>query len=423
MNDRKAVEVRLWDKVVGYVALSQSGVPQFSYDDDFKSESLEISPLEISTKTTIVFNQSSNANTFAGLPGVIADCLPDRFGMRVIRDFYKNKYKLEEHEINVIKKILYISNRAIGALEFYPSISDQDDKPEEQFLEIQRLRDEAKKTLEGKADLVTAKIMRVGGSAGGAQAKALIDYNPTTEQMKNGFVEATPGFIPSIIKFDGVRDGDEEGCYGRLEYTYYELARKCGIEVPKTYLLEEETRAHFIVERFDRNEKKEKNFHYASLCGLLTKDYMQKHSCSYEEYFQLTLYLTENASQVVSAFKRAVFNIIFRNQDDHTKIFGFLMNKKGGWKLAPAFDLNYVFDGGNTKTHQMKLNGKDENFEYSDFLTSGTEVGIKKSQIKKILNDTLYIANEFKALAFKNGLEEDFVNGVYGRFRLDIDVS
>lgn len=420
MKDIKAVEVRLWNKVVGYIALSQSGIPQFEYEDEFKSQNLEISPLEISTETTVIFTQSSNANTFAGLPGVIADCLPDRFGMRVIRDFYKNKYRLEEHEINVIRKLLYISNRAIGALEFLPSIGDQNDKPEDQFLEIQSLRDEAKKTLEGKADVVTAKIMKVGGSAGGAQAKALIDYNPTTEQIKSGFAAATPGFIPAMIKFDGVRDGDEEGRYGRLEYTYCEMARKCGLEVPKTYLLEEEARAHFIIERFDRNEEKEKNYHYASLCGLLTKDYMQKHSCSYEEYFQLTSYLTKNASQVVSAFKQAVFNIIFRNQDDHTKNFGFLMDRDGDWKLAPAFDLNYVFDGGNAKTHQMKLNSKDDNFEYTDFLASGKEVGIKESQIKKIINDTLSVANEFKDLAITNGLEEDFVNGVYGRFRLDI---
>lgn len=423
MKEIRSVRVHLWDKIVGYISISKSGVPEFEFDEEFKKGELNISPLELPLDTTIVFTQTSRSTTFAGIPGVIADCLPDQFGMRVIRDFYKSKYNVEEHEINIIRKLLYISNRAIGALEFYPAVSDDKDEPEEQFLEIQRLRDEAKKTLEGKADAITAKIMKVGGSAGGAQAKALIDYNPTSGQIKSGFAKASSGFIPAIIKFDGVRSGDEEGCYGRLEYTYFEMARRCGIEVPKTYLLAEGTRAHFIIERFDRNQKKEKNYHYASLCGLTTKDYRQKHSCSYEEYFRLTSMLTNDTSEVLKAFKLAVFNIIFRNQDDHTKNFGFLMDRKGQWKLSPAFDLNFVFDGGHANTHQMKLNDKDDHFTYDDFLISGRDANLKTAQIKKIVKKTLEVAGEFKELAVGFGLEEDFVEGVFKRFRLDIEID
>ena len=288
---------------------------------------------------------------------------------------------------------------------------------EDQYLEVRNLRKEAKKTIEGKADVVTAQIMRVGGSAGGAQAKALVDYNPDNQKIKSGFSEVTEGFIPCMIKFDGVRDGVEENCYGRLEYIYCEMARKCNITVPKTYILEENGRAHFLMERFDRTISKEKKFHYVSLSGILKKDYIQKHSCTYEEYFQVTQFLTQDISQVVEAFKLAVFNIIFRNQDDHTKNFGFLMNKKGQWKVSPAFDLNYVYDFGNAKTHQMKLNEKDDDFEAKDFIESGKKVGLKEAQIKNIIKTTMAVSDEFINLGLECGLEKNFLEGIKHRFR------
>ena len=308
----------------------------------------------------------------------------------------------------------------LGPWTFFPSVIEESDSSIDQFLEIQTLRREAQKTLEGKADMVTANIMRVSGSAGGLQAKALIDYNPQTKEIKSGFLGVSKGFIPCMLKFDGVRDGEEEGYYRRLEYVYFEMARRCGLTVPKTYLLEEEERAHIIIERFDRNVQKEKDFHYASLCGLLTRDYMQKHSCSYEEYFQLTSFLTKDVSEVIEAFKLAVFNIIFRNQDDHTKNFGFLMNKKGEWITSPAFDLNYVRDFGKAKTHQMKFNDKDDEFEYDDFLVVATKFGIKKNQVTKILEKTIEVAGEFLELATGVGLPKDFSKGVEMNFRLGV---
>lgn len=417
MKKIESVQVNLWDKVVGYIALADNGIPQFEYDPEFKKTGLEISPIELPLATTTIYTQHSKTISFHGLPGVMADCLPDRFGMRVIEDFYRTRYQLERHEVDVIKRLLYVGNRAIGALEFIPAVKEGDDFLEDQYLEIQNLRKEAKKTIEGKADLKTAEIMRVGGSAGGAQAKALVDYNPDTQEIRSGFSEVTEGFIPCMIKFDGVREGVEENCYGRLEYTYCEMARRCHISVPKTYLLEENGRAHFIIERFDRTASKEKKYHYASLCGILKKDYVQKHSCTYEEYFQATQFLTQDISQVVEAFKLAVFNILFRNQDDHTKNFGFLMDKKGRWKVSPAFDLNYVYDFENAKTHQMKLNEKDDDFEMKDFIESGKKVGLKEAQMKKIIKATLAVSDEFINLGLKNGLEEDFLIGIKRRFR------
>lgn len=417
MKEIKSVQVNLWGQVVGYIALTENGIPQFEYDPKFKKTGLEISPIELPLATTAIYTQQSKATSFQRLPAVIADCLPDRFGMRVIEDFYRTKYNLERHEVDIIKRLIYVGNRAIGGLEFIPSTNEDDDSLKDQFLEIQSLRSEAKKTVEGKADIVTAQIMRVGGSAGGAQAKALVDYNPKNQQIKSGFSEVTEDFVPCMIKFDGVRDGVEENCYGRLEFTYSEMARRCHITVPKTYMLEENGRAHFLIERFDRTTTKEKKFHYASLCGISGKDYNQKHSCTYEEYFQITQYLTKDMSQVIEAFKLAVFNIVFRNQDDHTKNFGFLMDKKGQWRVSPAFDLNYVYDFANASTHQMKLNEKDDDFEIEDFIESGKKVGLKEAQIKKIIKETMAVSNEFAKLGLDYGLEQEFLDGIKRRFR------
>lgn len=417
MKWSQSVEVKLWGEIVGHIALTSTGVPKFEYAKNFIKTGWEISPIDLPLSTTTIYTQRSRASTFRGIPGVFADCLPDRFGRRVISDFYKIHYGLIEQEVDVIKMLLYVGDRAIGALEFSPSFSHDDEIAQEQYLGIGELRQEAKNTLEGKANIVTAKMMKIGGSAGGAQAKALIDFNPSTMQMKSGFAEASAGFVPCMIKFDGVREGEEEGCYGRLEYVYSEMARLCDLKMPRTYLLEDENRAHFIVERFDRNHAKEKKHHFASLCGLTTKDYYQKYSCSYEEYFQVVSLLTNDASKVLEAFKLAVFNIIFRNQDDHTKNFGFLMDQEGKWDLSPVYDLNYVYDGASAQTHQMKFNNKDDAFLYKDFIQVGTSFGLKKNQIEEILTKTIDVSSQFLDLCNNAKLDEAFSEGVCRNFR------
>lgn len=425
MNFPKSVEVRIWGKIVGYLAKLSNGKIQFEYESTFLSSGLEVSPVEMPLRTTRRFTQKNPAVTFRGLPGVIADCLPDRFGMRVIHEFYKKRYNLDPQEVDPIKLLLYVGDRSMGALEFTPTENVGDDDFLNQDLEVTRLHREAKKVLEGKADEMTAKIMRIGGSAGGARAKALIDFNPKKGLMRSGFSKAKSGFIPAIIKFDGVKEGEEENFYGRLEYIYSLMAKKCGINMPQAYLLEENGRAHFIVERFDRNEKKEKIAHFASLCGLAGLDFYQKHSCSYEELFQYVSYLTNDASQVVEAFKIMVFNIIFRNQDDHTKNFGFLMDQKGKWSFAPAYDLNYVFDAVGADTHQMKMNFKDDGFERHDFIITGKKFGLKERQVNKILDRTLACTEEFLKICEENSLDIDFARGVHRNFRtyLKTDVN
>lgn len=421
MHNLNSLKISLWGKTLGYIALDQAGNPLFEYEPSFKQFNYEISPLELPLATTTIFTQNNKAHSFQGLPGVIADHLPDRFGKRIIYAFYKQHFNLESKEVDVIKQLLYVGKNGIGALEFSPELSQNLTK-EQEWPEIKSLKQAAKDIIEDKANSKTLDIIRVGGSAGGAQAKALIDYDPITKKIRSGHSKPKAGFIPCLIKFDGIIDDEEPNCYKRLEYIYSLMAQSCHIEIPKTYLLEESgprgvEKSHFIVERFDQDHKKNKIYHYASLCGIYTKDFVQKHSCTYEELFSLTNKLTLDKAEVLKAFRIAVFNIVFRNQDDHTKNFGFLMDKNGQWKLAPAFDLTYSYGAGSSQTHQMKFNNKDDNFEKDDIFHVGNKYGIKNKQIVEIIESTQNTLENFLDLADKNNLAPDFAKGVFRNFR------
>ncbi|MCX6130989.1 MAG: type II toxin-antitoxin system HipA family toxin [Proteobacteria bacterium] len=419
MQHHESIRINLWGKTVGYLALLHGRVVVFEYEKAFKESGLEISPFELPLDTTGIYKSQESSSTFQTLPGIIADCLPDSYGRAVIEGFYQKQFAWLPASITVLDYLAYIGNRSIGALEFEPTVPSQASQHEQ--LEIQRLVDAARKTLLGRAHDVLPDLLKISASAGGRQAKALVDFNPQTQELRSGLEEPRADFVPCIIKFDGVRDGEEPNFYGRLEYVYSRLAERCGIQVPRVWLLEDdheyEPAAHFIIERYDRSLQKEKTVHYASLCGLLLRDFRQKHSCDYETYFGLVLKLTSDASQLEEAFRRAAFNIVFRNQDDHTKNFGFCMNLQGVWRLAPAFDLNYVYGQGMASTHQMRFSGKEDDFTREDFMQVGKKFGIQSRKIIKILNNMQEAAQDFENQARNVGLEEDFARGIARRFR------
>ncbi len=412
-----SLEIQLWGMIVGHIAKTRSGIA-FEYDEAFKVRGLEISPFEIPLASTHIYQSLQRSQTYSGLPGVIADCLPDTYGRSAINTFYKKNYGLESFDVGPLEILSYIGDRSIGALEFRPQRSVH--TTDGDFLEIRNLLSSARLILEGKADEVTERIIRISSSAGGRQAKALIDYNYKTKEIRAGFDPSKQGFRPCIIKFDGLMEGDEANYYGRLEYLYSMLARELGIKMPSTYLLETENdrglMAHFIIDRFDRDSGKRKTHHFASLCGLTLRDYRDKHSSSYEDYLRVAMKLTSAQSEVYEAFQRAIFNLVFRVQDDHSKNFGFLMDQKGQWTLSPAYDLTYVF-GGTALTHQMTFNGKDDLFECSDVIEVGKKFGIKKAQAMHVLENTLATASQFESRALEVGLEEDYIKGVSSRLR------
>jgi len=421
MKNTASLEVRLWGETVGYLAKSKTGIV-FSFEDSFKTKSLQISPFELPLATTAIYQSQEQSQTFSGLPGVIADCLPDAYGRAAIYAFYKKNFDIDPYQVGPLEILSYIGDRTIGALEFRPR---QEDRLtfETELLEVGKLQAAAHHILEGKAENVAEQIIKISSSAGGRQAKALIDYNPGTKEMRAGFESPQPGFQPCIIKLDGLLDGEDGNYYGRVEYLYSILAKESGIRMPKTYLLEtgnaELPLAHFIVERFDRDASKNKTHHFASLCGLALRDYRQKHSCSYEDYFRLTLRLTDSQAELQEAFRRALFNFVFRVQDDHTKNFGFLMGKGGNWELSPAYDLIYAFRG-NALTHQMTFCGTDDAFVRGDILKVAKDFGISKNLATGMLEKILGLAKEFEIRASEVKLDEAYAKGVANRLRRGI---
>lgn len=413
-----SLEILLWGQTVGYLAQKDKTIA-FEYEEKFKTSGLQISELEIPLETTVEYVSSESGPTFRGLPGVFADSLPDVYGNKVIENFFFKKEGIAARDVTPLMRLAYIHRRSIGALEYMPSTKDEEDFPESVF-NIVELVDAAKKTLQGKGSEVAHEIMRLSSSAGGLRAKAVIDYNPRTTEIRAGFKNTARGFIPCIIKLDGAIDGEEAGYYGRVEYVYNLIARKCGIEVPKSYLLgsiiDDELNAfHFITERFDRNEVKEKLYHQITLCGLTLSDFRQKNSCSYESFLRVIKGISElGMKDVLEGFRRCIFNVVMRNEDDHTKNFSFIMNQDGKWKLAPAYDLTYVpVESG----HQMSINNKNQGITREDLTLLGKFIGLKNKKIDKVINEVLEASSLFKEEAIKIGLPEDFVEGIARNFR------
>lgn len=412
----ESLEVLLWGKTVGFLAEKSRGIT-FEYSDEFKKSLLGISPLEMPLETTVEYVSEQLSSTFKGLPGVFADSLPDAYGNKVINNFFFRSKGLTPNEVTPLMKLAYIHKRSIGALEYIPHVREEENS--ESVFEIVDLVDAAKKTLAGKGSEVAQEIMRIGSSAGGLKAKAVIDFNPKTLEIRAGFKNGHKNFIPSIIKFDGTMDGEEAGYFGRVEYVYNQIARECGIEVPNFHLLqsssEDELDAyHFISERFDRNENKEKTYHQSTYCGLSLSDYRQKNSSSYENLLRTIHGLCEpGMSDVEQGLKRCVFNVIMRNEDDHTKNFSFLMDKRGKWKLSPAYDLTYVIV---KNGHQMSINGKNQSILKEDILELGKFIGLKTKKILKIIDDVEKASKLFVKFAKDIDLPDDFAKGISNNF-------
>ncbi|MDR1914285.1 MAG: type II toxin-antitoxin system HipA family toxin, partial [Clostridiales bacterium] len=362
-------QVKLWGKTVGVVSWdSDRQTTDFEYTPRFLQSGLDVSPLRMPLRQSRIYSfPELSFQTFKGLPGMLADSLPDRFGNALINRWLAEQGR-DPDSYNPIERLLYQGKRSMGALEFEPAeklLSNVSTR-----IELEGLVEAARIALHNKAKLHTRlqekdtdllHIMKVGTSAGGARAKAVIAYNEHTQEVKSGQLNAPEGFTHWLIKLDGVTDSEsgDPTHFGRVEYAYYKMATACAIEMSDCRLLEENGRAHFMTKRFDRMGANEK-LHMQTLCGLAHFDYNRPGAYSYEQLFQTmrTLRLPHAAAEQV--YRRMVFNVVARNQDDHTKNFSFLMDKDGKWRLSPAYDLVYSYNpqGDYTSLHQMSINGK-----------------------------------------------------------------
>ena len=340
-------EIRLWNATVGAVAELDNGRILFEYADEFRSSGLEISPihLPLSRRGPIAFDELRRQPAFQGLPGVLADALPDAFGNQVIRAWFAARNE-PRRALSPVQRLLYVGERALGALTFLPAEPLPIRPAELESLEVAALVRDARRIVHGTPDVAIPEIYRIGSSAGGMRPKALVRFDPTTRTIRSGNAPAKPGEVPCILKFDGVGDGatvDELGRpqpFNRVEAAYTAMARDAGIDTCTITMLEIDGYAHLCVHRFDVDG--DERIHQHSFGGLVHVDFNDRGASSYEEYLRAVLRLRMPYAAVEQAYRRMVFNVMAVNQDDHVKNLSFQMRRDGRWQSTPAYDLTFA---------------------------------------------------------------------------------
>lgn len=413
-------EVRLWGKTIGAVSLADGEtVAEFQYEPAFAASGIEVSPLTMPLATRVYRFPELAPNTFYGLPGMLADSLPDRFGHALVDAWLASQGRTPD-SFNAVERLCYTGARGMGALEFRPARGPA--ARQASRVDIDRLVELASEILthrntldvsfagdENKAALT--EILRVGTSAGGARAKAVIAWNPETNDVRSGQVAAGKGFQYWILKFDGVsgnRDKeleDPQG-YGVIEYAYARMAKDAGIEMSECRLFEESGRRHFMSRRFDRTDDGDK-LHMQSLCGLAHFDYNLAGAYSYEQALLAMRRLDLPMQSLEEQFRRMVFNAVARNQDDHVKNIAFLMDKSGRWSLSPAFDVTYSYNpaGQWTAAHQMTINGKRDDFTIEDFRACAKAASMKRGRAETIVEEVRQVVSRWSDYADETGVD------------------
>ncbi len=406
--------VEMWGRRIGAVTWdADRDIGVFQYTPEFCASGIEVSPLHMPLRKTPYEFQGLSTDTFKGLPGMFVDSLPDKFGNALI-DVWLASQNRSAESFNPVERLCYTGTRGIGALEYKPAL--QGTTTQSRKLKVDQLVSLANRVLRERENLTgrltgeddkhdIEDILRVGTSAGGARAKAILTWNEQTGEFRSGQVEAGKGYTHWLIKFDGIHNNkdkelaDPQG-FGRIEYAYHLMARKSGIIMMPCRLHEEGKRAHFMTKRFERSDNGKK-LHYQSLCALQHFDFNIAGAYSYEQAIQTLKHLGLPAKDIEQQVRRALFNIIARNQGDHVKNIGFVMDQEGEWRLSPAFDVVYSYNpsGAWTSQHQMSLGGKRDGFDLNDLLTFSEFAGIKTRKAKTIINEIIDAVKNWDSIA------------------------
>ncbi|BDQ13298.1 type II toxin-antitoxin system HipA family toxin [Sediminibacterium sp. TEGAF015] len=403
--------IKIWDSTVGAISWdAQKGLAFFEFEPSFLNTPWDLSPIKMSTSIArgriFSFPELIRNNTFKGLPGLLADVLPDKYGNELINTWLTQNGRPVD-SMNPVELLCFIGKRGMGALEFEPVIAGAFDKSTR--IEISQLIDIAQAILSKKQQYkaklsnedakALSDILKIGTSAGGARAKAVIAFNEKTGEVKSGQADVSKGFEHWLIKFDGVTDAEigVSNGYGRVEMAYHLMAKQAGIQMMDCRLFEENGRAHFMTKRFDR-EKNNQKLHVQSFCALNHFDFNEVNSFSYEQLFQTMRSLRLPYPAAEQLFRRMAFNVMARNCDDHTKNFAFIMNREGNWSLAPAFDICHAYRPGSTwvSQHALSINGKRNNIVKDDLLAVANNMNIKKAEsILNQIKDTVASWKDF----------------------------
>lgn len=424
-------EVRLWNRTIAAVYWDEAArVAAFEYTSAFQKSGIEVAPLTMPLGPQVFRFPALAQTSFRGLPGLLADSLPDDFGNAIIDQWLVREGR-DKGLFSPVERLCYIGRRGMGALEFRPAMrsTPKGSVPVEieHLIELSQnvldLRDGLRIRLQGGSeDYAKAldDILRVGTSAGGARAKAVVAWNPQTNEIRSGQLNAPPGFQYWILKFDGVENRergvrDPQG-YGRIEYAYYLMARSAGIAMAESRLLEENGRSHFMTRRFDRTDDGDR-LHMQSLYAMAHLDNQLPAAHSYEQALQVMQTLGMPASDLREQFRRMIFNVLARNQDDHTKNIAYLMDKAGRWRLSPAFDMIYSWnpDGAWTRAHQMSINGRVDEFTRRDLLQVADRFRIKTGD--RIIDEVASALDDWQKFAETAGIDRRTVQRVAGAHR------
>lgn len=422
-------EVKIWGEFVGAIRWDiEQKIGYFQYDSKFIQKGWDLSPIKMPVKNgnriysfpELRKGRGETEDTFKGIPGLLSDMLPDKYGNKLINVWLAQQGRSEE-SMNPIEKLCFIGSRGIGALEFEPT---QIKTNKSNFtLELNSLVDIAKKILNERESFITniskdeekamMDILKIGTSAGGARPKAIIAFNPETKEIRSGQGNVPKGFEHWLIKLDGVSGeqfGESYG-WGRVEYAYYLMAKDCGINMSLCELLEENNRAHFMTKRFDRDGNIK--HHIQSLCGMQHYDFNDMYGYSYEQVFQTMRVLQLTYPEAEQMFRRMVFNVIATNYDDHTKNFSFLLEKGEKWRLAPAYDLCFSYDPTNHWVNQQTLsvNGKRLKILKTDLMTIAKDNNIKKGD--KIIDEINLIIKSWNNYSNHAGVNIDLQRRIY----------
>ena len=415
--------IKLWEKQVGAVAWDDnSGLGSFQFQPSFLKHQWDIAPIKmpIDAGEQIFSFSELRGTAFKGLPGLLADVLPDRYGNTLINAWLARQGR-PANSLNPVETLCYIGKRGMGALEFEPVIPKANNSTTK--IELDSLVGMAQEILKGKQDFqanlstneekAMIDILKIGTSAGGARAKAIIAYNPQTKEVRSGQAEAPKGFTQWLLKFDGVDDnqlGTSKG-YGRVEMAYHLMAKDAGIEMTECTLLEENGRAHFMTRRFDRPEGGGK-IHVQSFYAIQHYNFNDITSYSYEQLFQTMRLLKLPYPQAEQLFRRMVFNVMARNCDDHTKNHAFIMDKTGSWQLAPAFDVCHAYRPGSTWVSQQSLsvNGKRIGIGEEDLLQVAKSMNIKKSS--KIIEHISDVVRQWQTFAVQTKVNPELAEAI-----------
>lgn len=423
MTDAK---VLLWDSLVGVVSWDEErDLGVFQYHPSFGATGVEISPFMMPARPEPYEFPTLRGEAFRGLPGLLADALPDRFGNRLI-DIWLTETGRALQDFDPVSRLCYVGQRGVGALEFRPALSDEG---KANPLDVAQLADFANRVLDERYQLggtlgetdgakQLEDILKVGTSAGGARAKAVLAWNPATGEFRSGQVEAGGDFEHWLLKFDGVsndRSGGLSGSqgFGRIEYAYHLMAREAGVEMMDCRLHHEGGRSHFMTRRFDRDGKGRK-IHVQTLAALRHYDLNDPRSYAYEQAVQTIRSLGLGMPAVEEQFRRTIFNVVARNQDDHVKNISFLMDQTGAWRLSPAYDIIYSYNPSGlwTREHQMSMAGKRDGFEREDAFRFAESSGIKKRVATRILDEVLASVKNWPAFGLEAGLDEEIVERI-----------